>query len=477
MANSKLLAWSAVSVFGLLALTHVAGFVRSRGSSSLQEVYSLLTDCRDNARPDTRGLRCDPTVLLVWSPQMPLSRKAKQEVLEVGRDLGYRVLLLRGSSLTKHEAHKPIREFQRSLIAAGATTHYPAVLLMDRARPVGPAVTGYRQALAYRQSLLARVRSIQHIRGNAAHPGSPTHARHDLSVIPRADTEIVWTLKLEEHPGAFFRHLPNTDVISYDARSKVYLYDMANDLRVQGPGWIDLVPSPDGRFYVTPARARLGLEFYSTAAVLRLFGDADVSVPSPILIDSTMPDQYPSVGLLSRDEENNASQYRVLTSWTDRVRYRDYRVQPAADGSTLNVSPLGSTVVPCPDHTLSLPMLAPNGRLMAAREDSTGLTVIFSIGRGECGEIARLRYPASKVAWDYAAQQLAFSTPQSSKGTSVTLLYDLLTDEYLALPGTVSTGLTIPTFVGRDSIMVYINSDDRAHAAFRILCCVGTGSS
>jgi hypothetical protein len=189
-----------------------------------------------------------------------------------------------------------------------------------------------------------------------------------------------------------------------------------------------------------------------------------------------MRDQYPSVGILEQGESRIV--YRVLTSWYDGIRYRDYEVQvdPRTDGP--RVRPIGEPVTPCRERSLSTPIMSQDGLEVAARDESTGSTKIFRfLAAGRCNEVLDLGIQTGKVAWHRTGRLLAFARPrvrrrggevdESSRGI---FLFDRdqrrltrLRDSEGASP------LAFPDFVGDDVVFLIPSQSRGGSSVFRVV--------
>jgi hypothetical protein len=214
-------------------------------------------------------------------------------------------------------------------------------------------------------------------------------------------------------PGAYFKSVAGRRAIAFEAGGTVRLLDLSVGSTVVAPGYIDFVPTPDGRLFVTPGPRNSGLEFYDAAEVFTQAGRGAGARVQPIHADRALRDQYPSVGILESDSSGGGSRtvYRVLTSWVDRIAFRDYEVTRSSSRGRITVNPLGARQAACPQ--ISIPILSPDGHHVAGRDESTASTKIFRIGeRGECQEVADLRLQTGKVAWSGDGGWLAFAIPR-----------------------------------------------------------------
>ena len=120
-------------------------------------------------------------------------------------------------------------------------------------------------------------------------------------------------------------------------------------------------------------------------------------------------------------------------------------------------------MVPCAGMALSTPIMSQDGMEVAARDEASGTTKIFSIlPEGRCTEALALGMPTRKVAWDRTGRKLAFSTPRvrSMAGGGVDpgiFIYDR--DERRVTRIADSEGasqLAFPDFIGEDAVVFMV---------------------
>jgi hypothetical protein len=201
-----------------------------------------------------------------------------------------------------------------------------------------------------------------------------------------------------------------------------------------------------------------------------------------------MQDQYPSVGILSsatRGEETRTV-YRVLTSWFDAVVFRDYEVVTSGGRST--VRPQGQPVTACRSFDFSIPIMAPNGREVAGRDEATSTTKLFRLADdGACTEIVDTRLPTGKVAWDPDSRRVAFAIPEGAvrdgSGTRFTgsrdqeragiFVFDRTGGPVTRVEASMDARrLTFPEFVGRDQVVFLLPQERGGSSRFRLVCCM-----
>jgi hypothetical protein len=293
---------------------------------------------------------------------------------------------------------------------------------------------------------------------------------------------IVRDINIEGEPGAYFRFAPNHGSVALTREQRVDFLDIDSGRFSPAPGYIDFIPSPDGRLFVTPTRLRGGLSFFDQS---QLFERRDPSTAEPRLVDKLMRDQYPSIGLLSERRVGRSveSTYRVLTSWTERAMFRDYLVKSTEAGTT-DIKPISNPLVACPTLKISIPMLSRSGRELAARDEGTGTTKLFELADdGECKESLDLGLPTGKIAWSPNGDRIAFSIsngavrdsfgyrlPESQMVPGVFVLHR--SKRMLAkIAGSENLDhLVFPDFIDADHLIFLVRVEKSA-SILRIVCC------
>jgi hypothetical protein len=263
--------------------------------------------------------------------------------------------------------------------------------------------------------------------------------------------------------------------LAYESAGRIYLLDLDDGQSRVAPGFVDFVPTPDGRYFVTPLPRNAGLGFYDADEVFEAADAGEAAAVQPLAVDDRMRDQYPSMGILSADE--TSVRYRVLTSWFEGLVYRDYDVVHAGPGGRPTVRPLTDPVVPCAGMRLSTPMMSQDGQEVAARDERSGTTKIYRIlPRGSCAEVVGLGTPTRKVAWHPSGRMLAYSTPRvrsaSSGGADPGIfVYDRDTRSVTRVPDSEGASqLAFPDFLGDDAIVFMMpgrTTPDRSY--FRVV--------
>jgi hypothetical protein len=401
-------------------------------------------------------------IVYAWTPRMPLSRRGIANIVRAAEDLGVSVTLVAHEELqARAERETPGQDaLVDALLDAGVLAHAPALTVLRGDEVLGTAILGYKSADAYAALVRARLDGL-----DRGYPDSPMpYARIAEAIEPRqapADYQAVGL------PGAYFRWVPNTRLIAYESDDRIYLLDLADRQSRVAPGFVDFVPTPDGRYFVTPGPADEGLEFFDARDVLEAAARGRGYEVEPIFNDLRMRDQYPSIGILQR--EGARTRYRVLTSWFQGLLYRDYDVTVNPSGAS-SVRPIGEPVVPCRGARLSTPIMSQDGREVAVRDESTGTTKIFAmLDDGTCREVADLGAATSKVAWHASGQKLAFATPRrgTTSGEQGIFVWDRQTRTTVRVPGSErASQLAFPDFIGAESVVFMIPMTSQQGTSF-----------
>ena len=347
---------------------------------------------------------------------------------------------------------------------------------MDTGAPVGNALVGFKPAEIYESMLGPRLETIEQ---GAATGGLMATVASVVGNVPERDVQLLATYPLPSRPGAFFRRAPGTRYISFDLGRVVYLHHLESNERFSAPGQLDFVPSPDGAFFVTPGARYAGLQFYSARQIFRQGTQGNARALDPLVVDETLRDEYPSVGILDREEDGSRVRYRVLTAWREGAQYRDYEFKFDTTGEITDIQSLNRKTAACQDLQLSLPILSKDGREMSARDERTGTTKVFRLGpNGACREVFDSGMQTTKATFNYDGALLAFGSRDGERtrlGDPRPAIYvvDRRTGETTRIPESTSKSLTIPEFVGPDSLL-FLVAGSRANdpSELRLVCCV-----
>lgn len=458
---------STVGLGGLTLWRLGSGAVRGPELDSLDELAERLATCETQ----------DPCAHMVYvrSPAMPLSELGVPEIVEATRALDVPLSILPARTLFEPAAEPRLDALRMALVEAGATVHFPAVVVVNDGAPVGNALVGYKPAEVYETMLGRRLGMLEE--GALTTPAAP--AAPAAGDVPMRDVELLATYPLPSRPGAFFRRVPGTRYISFDLEGVVYLHHLEFNKRFSAPGQLDFVPSPDGAFFVTPGARYAGLHFYSAREIFRLGAQSQARSLAPLLVDETLRDEYPSVGILDREADGGRVRYRVLTAWREGAQYRDYELDFDGAGEITGIRALNSKTAACQDMELSLPILSKDGREMSARDEKTGTTKVFRLGPdGACREVFDSGMQTTKATFSYDGALLAFGSRDGGRtelGDARPAIYvmDRRTGETTRIPQSTSRSLTIPEFVGPDSLL-FLVAGPRGNdpSELRLVCCV-----
>ena len=435
------------------------------------------------ARLETCSSNC-AVILYVWTPRMPLSRSGIPHVASAAERLDLPLMLLSHDELAAYGAGAERTGPAASAVAdalldAGVLAHAPSLVVLRGKEALGGAILGYKSAAAYEAAVARRL-------GESPHPAEAlvqAEASHRAEAAPRwldplaasparaaraADYPVVGV------PGAYFRWVPGRNAIAYESAQRVYLLDLEDGESRIAPGFIDFVPTPDGRYFVTPGEVDGGLTFYDADEVFDAVERGEPGEVEPIFTDLRMRDQYPSVGILEQDEARTV--YRVMTSWFEGVVYRDYDVRVDERSGASSVRPVGEVVQPCAGVALSTPIMSQDGREVAGRDEATGTTKIFRIlGGGRCEALTDFGVLTSKVAWHASGRRIAFAIPRRRRGGEEAeqgiFVLDRDSRELTRLPTSEGASrLAFPDFVGENAVAFLVaGSGPQRQSFFRVV--------
>lgn len=392
-----------------------------------------------------------PTVILTWSPTMPLSVRSLSEMDQLCRARGWEfVPLVPPAEWPQEPTAGPLRKwFERSQVlrseamaGLGVTLHLPSIVVV-RGRVRG-TVPGYHP----------RGMTQTFIEGMFDEPiGRPVAS----PALTEGEVVIERSIPLVREVGAYFKPVPPRSQVVFASvdGSGNYLLDLDTMEERRIPGSFDPVPTPDGRFLTVP-----GLAFY------RLSDGHDVS--KPVLSDPEMPDDYQTIGILNQNDSETA--YRVMTSWRQGVHTRDY-VWQEKDQHFMK----GPIVHVCPERMLSLPMLAPDGRHFAAFDVRGGTTRLFSLAGTSCEEALDLGFATGKVAFSPSGNRLAFQvttvTPQAPEQAygHQAAVWDLKSHRVLRLSATESATFFFPVFLDEETLVLLSRSTAGGPAKLQVV--------
>lgn len=211
--------------------------------------------------------------------------------------------------------------------------------------------------------------------------------------VVEAQPEII--SRIPESPSWFTKVHASGDYAFYigGGNKLLYLEDSNPDTRTQQiPGFIDPVPSSDGRIVTIP-----GLKIYLIDDVLR-----DGVNAQPLISDSEHGGVYQSVAVLSQSA--TSATYRVITDLAG-VRYRDYQVDYSV--SPPRAEALGQVDSLCPGRTYKTIMVSKTSRYVGVYDPGTGTSKLVT-GDGQCREVLDLGYPTGKIEFSFDEKRIAF---------------------------------------------------------------------
>ena len=364
--------------------------------------------------------------LFVWTPRMPLSRAAIPNLEAAAKRVDATVVLLRFEDLERAAeegtADPAVLAFADGLLGAGALAHAPSLTVYRGGGALGRAVMGYKSEEAYTSILAERLAD-----GPVASASPSDPDRASLSAGGVLATAVPPDVSLPSDlvaytdyaavgvPGAYFKWVPGRRALAYESNRRIYLLNLEDGESRLGPGYVDFIPDPLGRYFVTPLQRNAGLGFYDADQIFSVSWEGRANEVRPVFVDTEMTDQYPSVGVLEQTEAS--VRYRILTSWFEGLVYRDYEVTHASAEGAARVEPLGPLVIPCRGMGLSTPIMSQDGREVAARDEGTGTTKIFRIlEAGRCEEVVDLGVPTRKVAWHAGGPEAGILHPSGASG-------------------------------------------------------------
>lgn len=279
-------------------------------------------------------------------------------------------------------------------------------------------------------------------------------------------------LDLDVIPNYFIKVFGPFDSVAFGSNKGNTMFDLKTSTAIPTPGFVDPVPTPDGRSLMTPTvlvydpekkvysdlfksiaaggaipeytldgdavtkagkfingmtaetiKAQKipygvsGLGFYATEDVRTKGKDA----PSQFF-DPDVSANYPSTGVLEKNEKS--SLIRTLANGTGMLRIKDYRIVKSADGRD-HISPVGPSRTICedtkfPGHELSYlsqPSLSKKGTEVGAYDALKKKMRIMKIGNnGQCTEVESLPFAAGKIDFSPDDRQILFHVDHTEQG-------------------------------------------------------------
>ena len=474
-----------IAVLGVAALV-AASLVDVRGMAEPPLAYDVaplpagldsLTSLEDAARRIEECADDCSGIVYFWSERMPLSRSGIAQIFRAARKLGMRLTLVGTEEVHEYASADPdlgagVIPIADAMLDAGALAHAPAVVVHNEGQVIGHAILGYKTAETYEGMIGWRVSGTTSSGRTRFLPTlSTTLPAAAEGGRPLVEYEAVGT------PGAYFRWVPGRQALAYESGRRIYLLDLVDGRSRLASGYIDFIPTPDGRYFVSPGQDRDGLSFYEADEVFEAARADTPGSVAPFFTDRRMRDQYPSVGILEQEESRTV--YRVLTSWFEGIVYRDYEVQLDPRTGFPQVRPIGEPVAPCRETSLSTPIMSQDGTEVAARDESTGTTKIFQmLTTGRCNQVLDLGIQTGKVAWHRTGRLLAFARPRVRRGRGAAdessrgiFLFDRDQRRLTRLSDTEGASpVAFPDFIGDDSVVFLIPGRLRGESSvFRVV--------
>jgi|GEM_PF-1863571 len=391
------------------ARTEVASFdPASCVASRRTHVRRFRTDSLQNALTDTRLdslLRVNPRgMIYVWSPRMPLSVSGLEQARRAARDLGIAFIAVVAEATDADlrtvavGAEFTMRMESLELVYHNATIHYPSALFYDAGRIVDGVFPGYKNVETYvmfaKRQFAANAQTFAR---PTATDESSAQKTPKFWVDRNARVTPVASVNTLRRIGFFFKPITGTNFVSYTAGSRAYFFNMKTNEEVTVPGYVDPVPTPDGRFLTLP-----GLLFFRIPALLA--GDQ-----VPMHTDRTLPDEYQTTSILRETRSN--IRYRVVTGWNAGARFRDYDVTMDQKGTPVAITPLAEAFAPCKDRLLTLPINAKSGTEFGALDAVAKTNLILEVtDPTHCVVKLDLGFVSGKISFSYDGQSIAFAT-------------------------------------------------------------------
>ncbi len=385
--------------------TRTSNYHRTYNRDSLRDAFtdaSLDSLMHANARG----------MVYIWSPRMPLSLKGLSEARAAA--LAMRIPF---TAVVAEANDEELREISASgaitradkqrmqsleLVYRNGTIHYPSALFYRDGRIIDGVYPGYKNRDTYAMY-------------GALKFAEPPDARFSEGVLRSGDhslavnnTPAFWVdhnaritnisaVNTPRRIGFFFKPITGTSLVSYNANSIDYFFDIKTSKEIVVPGHIDPVPTPDGRFLTLP-----GLHFHPVADLIG--GNQDAIFTDPVL-----PDEYQTASVLS--ETKSAVRYRVVTGWNAGARFRDYDVALNTKGVPTAISAVGEPFVPCKDRLLTLPINAKSGREFGAFDAGAKTNVVLEVADAtHCALKLDLGFASGKLSFSYDGAYVAFAT-------------------------------------------------------------------
>jgi hypothetical protein len=446
-------------------------------SLGLEQLTRKVTDC-----PNTKVIDC-LSLVYVWSETMPLSILGANNAQLAAAELDIPFYLLEAEKITatQQAPDQQTTRLAKQLVAAGMHIHYPTIALLNRDKVVSPVLAGHKSTTGYRKLFDSHVALLSNDSAEPSDHYKPLQTLLDEGRTTNTPkTHISVKAQVSGRVGAFIQTLSDGAWFTFDRGGSNYAIASGSIEAQPLPGFVDPIPSKDGHFLFTPSKDRRGLEIYQ----LKFNGDRVKAQLA--LTDSSMTDQYPSVGVIGSGL--NFTVYRVLTSWADSAQFNDYMVTHNAESGISEIFPTSIAMPACPGFQLSLPVISPDGLELAARDETSGTSKLFKLNPGgNCEELIDIGQ-AGKVGFSPSGRKIAYSIPQGtyshgagtidyseSNALSPSGVFVLDRDTMLVrkmMDAKEIKNLTFPTFINEKQLLVmrYLDTDSPA-SQFLSLCC------
>ncbi|MEP6831801.1 MAG: hypothetical protein ABJB74_00345 [Gemmatimonas sp.] len=398
-----------VAVFANASCTpHFTIHRRTYNADSLRDAFTdAVLDSVIHA--NARGM------LYVWSPRMPLSLKALPEARAAAKAMGiaFTAVVAEANNAEVRElainspavvtAADQQRMESLELVYRNATIHYPTALFYRDGHIVDGVYPGYKNSetfAKYGAEQFAKIpdaRFSDHVLRSANDDVANSANTAAFWVDHKARVTNISAVNTPRRIGFFFKPITGTSLVSYNAQSIDYFFDIKTSKEIRVPGHIDPVPTPDGRFLTLP-----GLQFLPVPSLV-------AGNQQALYVDPALPDEYQTASILS--ETKSAVRYRVVTGWNAGARFRDYEVALDAKGVPTGITPASELFVPCQDRLLTLPINAKSGREFGAYDTRANTNVVLEVTDAtHCALKLDLGFASGKLSFSYDGAFIAFAT-------------------------------------------------------------------
>lgn len=229
------------------------------------------------------------------------------------------------------------------------------------------------------------------------------------ALCARPEPAVIDSIKLNDTPEFFFRPYPRSNKIIYSRHegennfSNISL-DLGTGKKTKLPGGVDGFPSPDEKLLVVP--------IISNGLKRLAIYDLEKPTQQPFE-DFAMIGYYQSCGVL--EENLRSTTYRVMIDSPDvnAFYFRDYKLKKNFLGRDELYSEMNRPLELCKSMRgeLSLPMMSKDGKYLAAFNNKTQTTNIYTIDgtTGECTQPQNLGMTTGKVDFSFGGDLVTYS--------------------------------------------------------------------